>query len=93
MREKKNIQKAESIVVSPADFVLSWKDVSMFSQNYTLDRNVIGEGKFFHFDARHTPFGVEVEHHSPPSGVGECRIELRDAAYTREFGFLMLLPT
>ena len=47
MREKKNIQKAESIVVSPADFVLSWKDVSMFSQNYTLDRNVIGEGKFF----------------------------------------------
>ena len=29
-----------------SDFVLSWKDVSMFTQNYTLDRNVIGEGKF-----------------------------------------------
>jgi len=46
MRQKKNITKAESIIVSQADFVLSWKDVSMFTQNYTLDRNVIGEGKF-----------------------------------------------
>jgi len=46
MRQKKNITKAESIIVSQADFVLSWKDVSMFTQNYTLDRNVIGEGAF-----------------------------------------------
>lgn len=47
MHQKRTISKADSIHVQPSDFVLSWKDVAMFTQNYALDRNVIGEGKFF----------------------------------------------
>ena len=45
MNEKKSVMKKEDIVSTAADFVRVYKDVKLFSQNYALDKHIIGEGK------------------------------------------------
>ena len=44
MDKKKHIQKMDDIVAKASDFVIEYKDVQMFSQNYKLDAHVLGEG-------------------------------------------------
>ena len=46
MDKKKAIQTKEDIVAKASDFVIEYKDVALFSQNYKLDAHVLGEGNF-----------------------------------------------
>ena len=45
MEAHNEIKKKEDVVAKASDFVIEYKDVSLFSQYYTLDKNILGEGK------------------------------------------------
>ena len=47
MEKTKEIKRKEDIITKASDFVIEYKDVQMFSQNYKLDAHVIGEGTHF----------------------------------------------
>ena len=44
MDKKREIITKDDIVAKASDFVIEYKDVAMFSQNYKLDAHVLGEG-------------------------------------------------
>ena len=44
MEKTKEIKSKEDIITKASDFVIEYKDVQMFSQNYKLDAHVLGEG-------------------------------------------------
>jgi len=46
MEKTKEIKRKEDIITKASDFVIEYKDVQMFSQNYKLDAHVLGEGAF-----------------------------------------------
>ena len=46
MDRARPIHNKEDIVAKAKDFVIEYKDVQMFSQNYKLDSHVLGEGNF-----------------------------------------------
>ena len=47
MDKKKPINSTADVVAKASDFVIEYKDVQMFSQNYKLDSHVLGEGTVF----------------------------------------------
>ena len=50
MEKQKEIKTKDDIVTKASAFVIEYKDVQMFSQNYKLDAHVLGEGMehFYH---------------------------------------------
>jgi hypothetical protein len=45
MKKNEEITMKSQVVAKPSHFVMQYKDVSAFSQNYLLDSNLLGEGK------------------------------------------------
>ena len=45
MEAHQEIKNKDDVVAKASDFVIEYKDVSLFSQYYKLDPQILGEGK------------------------------------------------
>ena len=55
MQKQTTFTSKEDVVAKASDFVIEYKDVQMFSQNYKLDAHVLGEGNQHRFKSLLSP--------------------------------------